>query len=446
MKCEFHILALIFAALPLTAQFQAGTARVDITPAGPIWMSGYANRAKPSDGIGQKLWVRALALRDGNGKRVLLVGADLIGFPRQLTDTVAARLQKEHGLTRSDIVINASHTHSGPMVWPNLRLIAPVPTEEVAVLKDYAGRVVEAMVEAGGKALGSMAPAKLDLAHGRATFGVNRRVVGPEGVKFGVSPNAPRDNDVPVLRVTAPGGELRAVFFAYACHNTTMTGDNYQIHGDYSGAAAEDLERAAPSSIALFFTLCAGDQNPEPRGTMELAVEHGRALAAEVRRAMAGPMKPVRGRFQSAFETVDLRFAPKDRADFEKESQDSNAWRVRRAKEMLRLMDESRPLRQIPYPVQAVRFGGTFTLVALGGEVVVDYALRLKREHPREDLIVAGYSNDVMCYIPSLRVLKEGGYEADFNLIYYGMPGPFAEDVEERVMSGIARVLKRVGK
>ena len=69
--------------------------------------------------------------------------------------------------------------------------------------------------------------------------------------------------------------------------------------------------------------------------------------------------------------------------------------------------------------------GRGLTLVALGGEVVVDYALRLARDYPGERLWAAGYSNDVFGYVPSLRVLEEGGYEGGGAMIYYGRPGPF---------------------
>jgi hypothetical protein len=115
---------------------------------------------------------------------------------------------------------------------------------------------------------------------------------------------------------------------------------------------------------------------------------------------------------------------------------------------MLKAYDEGRPVRRTPYPVQAVRFGKDLTLVALGGEVVVDYALRAKRDFnaAREPLIVAGYSNDVMCYIPSVRVLKEGGYEAIDSMYYYDQPGPFADDVEDRVFTALRNVMKRVGR
>ena len=111
-----------------------------------------------------------------------------------------------------------------------------------------------------------------------------------------------------------------------------------------------------------------------------------------------------------------------------------------------RLYDAGRPIRYAPYPVQALRFDKSLTIVALGGEVVVDYALRIKREYAKEHIIVAGYSNDVMCYIPSLRVLKEGGYEAVDSMMYYGQPGPFDETVEEKVMAAVKKTLKRVGR
>jgi hypothetical protein len=113
---------------------------------------------------------------------------------------------------------------------------------------------------------------------------------------------------------------------------------------------------------------------------------------------------------------------------------------------MLQAIDSGRPVLETPYPVQAIRFVKDLTLLALGGEVVVDYDLRAKREYSGESLIVAGYSNAVMCYIPSERVLGEGGYEAVDNMVYYGQPGPFAAGVEARVFNAIHTVMKKVGR
>ena len=93
-----------------------------------------------------------------------------------------------------------------------------------------------------------------------------------------------------------------------------------------------------------------------------------------------------------------------------------------------------------------MRFGHSLTLLALGGEVTVEYALRVKREYRGEPVITAGYSNDVMSYIPSARILREGGYEPVDSMPYYGLSGPYAGDVEDRVVAAIHQVMAKVGR
>ncbi|HVX67204.1 MAG TPA: hypothetical protein VHA11_11410, partial [Bryobacteraceae bacterium] len=241
-------------------------------------------------------------------------------------------------------------------------------------------------------------------------------------------------------------GRVLAVLFGYACHNTTMTGQIYQISGDYAGFAQQEIEKQNPSATALFLELCGADQNPNPRGTEELARQHGRALAVEVGRVINGRLERVHGPIRTAFQVVDLAFAHHTRETFEARLQDKDPVRVRHAQAMLRTYEDGRPIRQYPYPVQAIAFGKDVVLLALGGEVVIDYDLRVKKEYGDKGVIVAGYSNDVMSYIPSARVLKEGGYEGGGSMIYFGLPGPYADDVEDRVFSGIHEALRRVGR
>jgi hypothetical protein len=437
------LLSLLNAAL-LAADYEAGVARIKITPDGPIWMSGYANRTKPSEGVLQELWAKALAIDDGKG-RVVIVTTDLIGLPRVLSDMVAARVQKQHGLDRSRLLLNSSHTHTGPVVRPNLATMYDLDAENQRRLDAYSRKLTEDLVNVVGAALADLKPAKLTYGSGTTGFAINRREATPKGVRIGLAPQGPVDHQVPVVRVTRLDGSLAAVLFGYACHNTTLTGEFYQISGDYAGFAQTAIEKAHSGTTAMFLMLCGADQNPNPRSTLDLAGRHGEALAAEVSRVLSGPMTDIRGAVRAAYRTIDLEFASHTRETFETEMAQGNAARKRRAFEMLKAYDDGRPVRRAPYPVQAVRFGKDLTVVALGGEVVVDYPLRIAREYPRERLITAGYSNDVMCYIPSLRVLREGGYEANDSMIYYGQPGPFAENVEESVMSGVHSVLQRVG-
>ena len=212
------------------------------------------------------------------------------------------------------------------------------------------------------------------------------------------------------------------------------------------GSRRRRIEQRHPGATALFVTLCGADQNPNPRSTLELARQHGNALADEIEKVIAVPMTPVSGPVRTAFRLAELRFAPRSRQDFEAELKSKVPAQVRRGEMMLKSLDAGKNLERLDYPLQAVRFGKTLTLLALGGEVTVDYGLRARREYSGEPLITAGYSNDVMSYIPSARVLREGGYEAVDSMFYYAQPGPFAEDVEERVFAAIRQVMKSVGR
>jgi hypothetical protein len=441
------VLFLLAVSGPLgAADFQAGVARVKITPPTPFWMSGYASRTHPSEGVEQDLWAKALALRDGRGGQVVLVTTDLIGLPGAISDEVASRVEARLGIARAQLVLSASHTHCGPAVRKNLAVLYDFDEESRRRVDAYGAELVDRLVEVVDAALKDLAPARLAIGLGSARFAVNRREPTPEGIRIGVNPKGPVDHDVPVLRVTASDGSLRAVLFGYACHNTTLGGDFYRIGGDYAGYAQVEIERAHPTATALFVMLCGGDQNPSPRGTLDDARHHGDTLAAEVERVLRASLRRVRPPIRTALETASLDFAPHTRATYEADLANPDAFRQRRARLMLAAYDEGRPVRQAPYPVQAVRFGRDLTLLALGGEPVVDYVLRAKRELRGEDLVVAGYCYDVMGYIPSRRVLAEGGYEAVDNTVYYGLPGPFAESVEETVFAAVRRAVSAVGR
>jgi hypothetical protein len=425
--------------------FRAGVAREDITPEGPIWLSGYAARTHASTGAFSHLFAKALALEDGGKHKVVIVTTDLIGLPRAITDSVAARLAKDHGIERRDIVFNSSHTHTGPVIRENLQTMYDLPPAEWSRIDAYSRELSEKLYKVASAAVQGLAPATIAYGFGEAPFAMNRRKQTDTGVRLTDNPSGPVDHTLPVLRVSTPAGQLKAVLFAYACHNTTLTAEFYEISGDYAGFAQAALEGAHPGVTAMFFQLCAGDQNPTPRSTLQYAQQHGKTLAESVDRVLGTSMEELKGRFRTAFKVTQLNFAPHTRENFSEELNNKNAFAVRRAQAMLKAYDEGHPVRSTPYPVQAIRFGSGPVLIALGGEVVIDYDLRVKREYPGTKVVVAGYSNDVMCYIPSKRVLKEGGYEGADSMIYYGMPGPFAGDVEERVFDAIHEVMKRVG-
>ena len=442
--------ALCIIVPALAADFQAGVARVNITPPMPYWLSGYASRTNPATVVCHELFAKALALADDRGGKAVIVTADLIGLPRDLSDDIASRVARQYGLQRSQLLLNTAHTHYGPVIGSNLSTMFNFDAAEKERIARYTKKLSDDLVALVGAALADLAPAQLACGHGTAGFAMNRREKTATGVKLGENPTGPMDHDVPVLRITAPDGKLRAVLFAYACHGTTMSGNFNAVDGDFGGYAQRALEQAHPGATALYMILCAGDQNPKPRGEYVHIEQHGRELTAAVERVLAGELKPVRPPIRTAHLVAQLDFAVHTREQFEKESALTNAvgmnlYKQRRAAKMLKEYDQGHPPRQLPFQAQAIRFGPDLTLLALSGEVVVDYALRAKREFPAENLVVAGYCNDVSSYIPSLRVLREGGYEPETSMIYYGHPGPFSEKVEEQIFAAIHQVMQQAG-
>ena len=432
---------------PLLAQdWKAGVAGARITPARPLWMAGYGSRERPSEGTAQELHAKALALEDQNGKRVVLVTADILGFPQDLARRVTRQAERLYELPREAIMLNASHTHAGPVVGRNLAAAYPTMTDRHwADVDEYTRELEDQLVRLIGRAVEQLAPARLRFERTRAGFAVNRRRKTQAGYRGGGDNwEGPVDHDVPVLRVEDAAGDLRAIVSGYACHNTAIRGDFYEFHGGWAGSAQKRLEQQHPGVTALFVMGCGADANPYPRGN-DLPDVHGHALAAMIEQALERPGRPVRGSLRAAYEEFPLAFAaPPSREKLEAMFEGDNPYHRYHAREMLKVLDQKGRLpAEYPYPGQVWKLGDDLTLVALAGEVVADYALRLKRELGAEKLWVAGYSNDVFAYIPSRRVLEEGGYEASGAMIYYLQPGPFTPSVEETIIRKVHELVKR---
>jgi hypothetical protein len=447
-RLRFGVLALFLFASTSAAEtgWKAGVAKVVITPDKPMWMSGYSSRTKPAEGKVHDLWAKALVLEDSGGRRCALVTMDLVGIPREVSVVVCDEIKKKHGLAREAVMLNVSHTHSGPVVGSNLRAMYFLDADQEKLVEEYTKALQGKLVAVVGEALSKLAPARIEWGDGHATFAVNRRnnkeADVPKLRELGQL-KGPVDHDVPALAVRDPEGHLKAVAFGYACHATVLP--FYQWCGDYPGFAQLALEKAHSDAIALFWAGCGGDQNPLPRRSVALADEYGKRLAEAVDAVLAAPMTPLHGEFAATFSEIPLAFADlPSREQLVKDTTAKDKYVAERARLLLRRIEKEGSLSgTYPYPVQIWRLGDGLTWLALGGEVVVDYSLRFKRELGRGTTWVAGYSNDVMAYIPSLRVLKEGGYEGGGAMVYYGQPTVWGPRIEEKI---VAAVHEQVGK
>lgn len=438
------ILLLSTTAHAEDASWKAGVATVAITPEESMWMAGYASRNKPSEGKIHDLYAKALAIEDEAGTRLVIVTTDLIGIPRELRDWLEAKVQSKYKLASASLMLNASHTHCGPELRVSKASVYGLEPDRVRQSQAYVEVLKNNLTSVIGEAIDAMSPTKIGYTHGRAGFAMNRRLPTATEPQNAPYPDGPVDHDVPVLRVESPEGELRAIVFGYACHNTTL--GFQQFCGDYAGFAQHYLEAAHPNVTAMFVTGCGADQNPQPRRTLELAEQHGRALANGVEAALIGPTKPIEGQLRVSIDEATLEFAePPGRATLELQTKSSNKYEQRHAEALLRQLDETGEIRQTyPYLVQAVNFGDDLLMIALAGEVVVDYSHRFKLELRGAPVWVAGYSNDVFGYVPSLRVLQEGGYEGGGAMRYTTLPGPFAPTVEKLIVEKVHQLVEEV--
>ena len=443
------IASLLFTAATVADEhgWKAGFAKTTITPDQSMWMSGYASRTAPAQGKETDLWAKVMVLRDTTGRTLVLVTLDLVGIDRDLSRQIVERIGSKYRLPREAVILSVSHTHCGPVVGNTLRSMYFLDAEEEKRVADYTAAFPDRILSVVDAAFASLQLATLSWGTGKSDFAVNRRenkepAVPDLRAKGGLK--GPVDHDVPVLAARDPQGKLLGVVFGYACHATVLSYQKWC--GDYPGFAMIEMEKAHPGAVAMFFAGCGADQNPLPRRTVELARGYGEKLADAVNTVLAKPMTALAGPAQAVYREIDLPLAElPTREKLIQETMDKNKYIAARARMLLKKLESGGDLpASYLYPVQTWKLGDGPTLVTLGGEVVVDYSLRLKKEHGPDRTWVMGYANDVLAYIPSLRVLKEGGYEGATAMIYYGLPSPWGPKVEDLIVTEVERQVKVV--
>ena len=429
------MIALVFAVLVQESDWKAGLASSKITPEAPVHLAGYTTRDKPFERVAADIHAKALCLEDAKGRRAILLTADVIGWNANVAEPVVARIMEKTGLPREAILLNASHNHSGPRLSLATTPRDNLPEGEILKSLAYTTSFQEKCVAVALEAAGRLEPARLSWGAGSVGFVRNRR-----------REDGPTDRTVPALRIDGRDGRLRGVLFGAACHNTVLPGKSYELCGDYAGFAQAWIEARQAGVQAMFLMGCGGDANPEPRGTMELAREHGESLGKEVWRILSeGDRAPVRGPLTTVFESVDLPFRKVSKGDAEKLVFDRHASAVAKQIVALHAAGDRVPTHY-KAPAAVWQFGSDLTLVALPGETVADYVSSVRDALGPERLWVAGYCNDKFGYLPSKRVAEEGGYEAQGLIKGYGGPGFFAPEAEDVLVRAVKRLAGQAGR
>jgi hypothetical protein len=429
------------------AAVPVGVAVVEITPSYPIRLTGYGGRKTESEGVEQPLKAKALAIGSAAGPGpgqgpVVLVTVDNCGVPAPVTEEVARRLREKTGLPRERFVVSSSHTHCAPALSGILPLIfgTPIPPEHQATIDRYTRELTDKLEEVARAALDGRRPGRLAWGQGAAGVAMNRRPRTDQGkvTRIGTNPDGPVDHMLPLLRVTGEDGTVRAVVVNYACHCTTLGGDFNKLCGDWAGYACEGIEREFPGAIALVTIGCGADANPNPRGSLQNARDNGAVIATEANRLARTELTPLGGPIAAALKRIELPFGPlPTRAEWEARAARPGAEGLHARTNLARLDRGEAIPTSLPYVVQAWTFGDDLAMVFLAGEVVVDYARRLRAEGDASRLWISAYCNDVPCYIASRRVLGEGGYEVDGSMLYYDRPTRLDPAAEDRIIAAV---------
>lgn len=422
--------------------WRAGVSKSVITPQQEMWLAGYASRTKPSAGTIQDLWAKVLVLEDQQNNRMVLVSTDLLGLEKAMSDSIANAIWLLHGIPRANLMLNSSHTHSGPVLGYSLQDIYPVDDVEREKIHGYTDWLVGKIISLVGEAIDNLDEATVFSGNGSARIPVNRRENSEADLVSTSELKGPHDYSVPILQVIGSDGSMKALVFGLACHPTVLAG--YEWSGDYAGFAQQEIELLYPNVQAMFFQGAGGDQNPMPRRTLALAKQFGKVLAASVEQLVADEgLRQLEAKASATYKEFSIPYheVPDRPGLFNTWENKSNPLYFRQwAQRMVEKLDASEPLDTAYqfYPVQCMQLGHQ-TIFALGGEVVVEYALLIKAQFGQETFVF-GYCNDLMGYIPTERILEEGGYEGDDAQKVYGLPAKWAPGIERRILMACAEV------
>lgn len=443
LKCMFLLAWACHTAI--SAEWKAGIAAISITPEEPIHLLGYSTRAKPFESVDIDIYAKALAIEDADGHRGVIVTSDLVGFHDTISGVICDRIKEKTGFERSQLILNASHNHTGPLIsldpirQGNLAH-GNLSKEEAQRTIRYSEQLQDKIVNLVENALADLRPAQLSWGSSAVGFVMNRRSGAPGAIHMIANPHGLVDPIVPVLKVSNPDGTLRCILFGCSCHNTTLTPDHNIISGDYAGYAQEILQRKFPQVQAMFISGCGADANPEPRGSIEQAKRHGSDLAEAVCRALEGNLAPLGGSLTTTYKIAELPLKALSRDDLAQYMVRRDA-QASMAEHMTHLMDSGEKLLEsYPAPVAVWSFGDGLTLVALPGEAVSGYVDLIHRRLKSRKLWVSSYNNDCFGYLPTSQIVQEGGHEAiGVTTWLWGnhlanKAGFFSEDVESTIL------------
>lgn len=369
---------------------RVGTARVNITPATPIPMSGYGARDGPFRGIHDSLYTRVIVFDDG-ARKAAVISADVIGFSHEFWRRITRKIQVETSIDSHYVLLTATHNHGGPVT----RVYSETNSPDVLA---YTEELEQNLLDAVKYALADLQPARIGTGSGICKMNMNRRArTADGGITLGKNPYGPTDHTVGVIKIENAQKTPFAFLINWPCHGTVMGGRNYQITGDWPGAAARYVESSLGTNpVAAITAGASGDIDPIYRvlpefGSRGEAEVTGIILGEEVVRIARQIETYPYGTLRSLQRVITL--PGKQRGD---------SYQPQETYE--------------PGPDVSVRLTtlkiGPVVLVGISGEVMTDIGLQIKEQSPYKSTVVITHCNGSSGYLVTDETYEQGGYEA----------------------------------
>jgi len=440
-----------------------GVSEEEITPKYSTYMAGFVARERPSEGTHDPLYARTLVISDE--KEILaIISLDLLGIDEELTNEIRIKAEEKLGFAGKNIIVHATHTHSGPCVQKNLLC------ERIDF--NYRGFLIERCVQSLEKALRNLNPAFLFFNIGREeTIAYNR-----------FDPLGPKDYDVPVLRIENKDKNIKSILTSYACHPVVLGPQNLLFSADFPGFLIKTLKAIYGNIEILYMTGCAGQINTGHSAfdsIKKLNIERRTFKEAErIGRALAGVVLHTNevigdSRYKSEYyieptllvktTLVDLPLLKQD--SIEEIIKKKEMWRKRlkelesfpgnygekRLLEMYiywaELMEKNKLTKDfVRVEVYVAKLGNIY-MIFLPGEAFVEIGLDIKSFISSKGFksMVVSYCNYVPGYIPFKSCYhSNGNYEVEESYRFYGLPAPFSPEASEILINIVKDLIEKV--
>ena len=415
------LISLLFTTSPVQSGesreiLRAGAAKIDITPEKPVKMAGYAGRTGLSKGVHDPLSARVVIF-ENNGKRLVLVSTDLLGFYAGTAEPLRKVILDEFKLKPSELFLSAIHTHAGPSLTIDKKKGHPNNLEYTESLKAK-------LIEVIRRAFNNISEVRTGTGVGYSPVGANRRELkisdaGASSIQLGRNPYGPTDKEVLVMKVAKPDGTVVVALFDYATHATCLGGRNLNISGDVLGLAEQFVEKIlGEATIAPAFAGASGNIDPwfrvlpsfntEP-GWIPEPVLLGTMLGEEVVHVFRDIAKvSPGGEIKTSFTTLKLPGKPRGEVDVKKD-----------------------------YPSTALNITAArvadIAFVGIGCEVLTEIGMAIKAAAPYRHTFVITHCNGAAGYLAPEHLYIEGGYEI--------RSSPFAPQAAALVVKEAVRML-----